>query len=81
MPATTPHAPSPAARRILFLTPQLPYPPEQGAALRNYSLISQVARRHTVSLLTFAPHGQASDDPLRGLCHLVRTVPDRKSVV
>lgn len=67
MPTTTP--------RILFLTPQLPYPPEQGAALRNYSLIRQVARRHTVSLLTFAPHGPASDDPLLSLCHVLHTVP------
>lgn len=67
MPTTTP--------RILFLTPQLPYPPEQGAALRNYSLIRQVARRHAVSLLTFAPHGPASDDPLLSLCHVLHTVP------
>lgn len=75
MPATTPNAPSPAPRRILFLTPQLPYPPEQGAALRNYSLISQVARHHSVSLLTFAPDRPAPDDPLRASCQLVRTVP------
>jgi len=77
MPATTPHTPQPARRRILFLTPQLPYPPEQGAALRNYSLICQVAQHHAVSLLTFAPdsQGPASSSPLQELCQIVRTVP------
>lgn len=72
---TMPQTPPSSPRRILFLTPQLPFPPEQGAALRNFSLICQVAQRHAVSLLTFAPHGPAADDPLRDLCHVVRTVP------
>ena len=72
MPTTTPHT---APRRILFLTPQLPYPPEQGAALRNYSLICQVAQRHAVSLLTFAAHDAAVRGPLHALCQQVRTVP------
>jgi len=75
MSATTPHEPRPAPRRILFLTPQLPYPPEQGAALRNYSLICQVARQHLVSLLTFAPDDHPGCGPLQELCHLVHTVP------
>lgn len=45
--------------RLLFLTPQLPYPPRQGTALRNWGLIRHLAaRRHEVWLLTFdeAPH-------------------------
>ena len=66
--------PSNSPRRILFLTPQLPYPPEQGAALRNYSLIRHVARRHDVSLLTFAAEPCPSAGPLTALCRVVRTV-------
>lgn len=61
--------------RLLFLTPQLPFPPEQGAAIRNYNLIAQVAQRHVVDLLSFAPHRGASLGPLARLCEVVRTVP------
>jgi glycosyltransferase involved in cell wall biosynthesis len=39
--------------KILFLTPQLPYPPKQGTALRNWGLISGVAQHHDVWLLSF----------------------------
>jgi sugar transferase (PEP-CTERM/EpsH1 system associated) len=39
--------------KILFLTPQVPYPPRQGAALRNWGLISDLATRHEVALLSF----------------------------
>ncbi len=63
--------------RILFLTPQLPYPPHQGTALRNYGLIRGLAPRHPVSLLTFVePHQQPSDaEPLFDLCQRIETVP------
>jgi dUTP pyrophosphatase len=37
--------------KILFLTPQVPYPPRQGAALRNWGLISGLAARHGVTVL------------------------------
>ena len=64
-------------RRILFLTPQLPYPPEQGTSIRNYNLICQVAKRHDVALLSFLEHDQTSIDvgPLRTICSPLRTVP------
>lgn len=39
--------------KILFLTPQVPYPPRQGAALRNWGLISGLATRHEVAVLSF----------------------------
>lgn len=42
------------AMRLLFLTPQLPYPPEQGAALRNWGIIQELSKRHEIHLLTFA---------------------------
>jgi len=78
--------------RILFLTPQLPYPPQKGTALRNWGLISGLAARHDVAVLSFLAPGQpllgarltrAQADPLRGVCRVetveppVRTLRDR----
>jgi glycosyltransferase involved in cell wall biosynthesis len=40
--------------KILFLTPQLPYPPQKGTAMRNWGLISGLAERHEVAVLSFA---------------------------
>ncbi len=39
--------------RILFLTPQFPYPPHKGTTLRNYHLIAALAARHEIDLLSF----------------------------
>ncbi|NLF02275.1 MAG: glycosyltransferase, partial [Anaerolineales bacterium] len=49
--------------RILFLTPQIPYPPYKGTALRNWGLISGLAARHDVSVLSFVDPGQAPEVP------------------
>jgi sugar transferase (PEP-CTERM/EpsH1 system associated) len=64
-------------KQILFLTPQLPYPPQQGTAIRNYNLVRQVARRHEVHLLSFAdsPSRLSGLGPLHDLCATVTTVP------
>lgn len=62
-------------RSILFLTPQLPYPPEQGTAIRNYYLIAQTAERYDVSLLSFAEPGAVDPGPLARLCSRIVTVP------
>lgn len=52
-----------SAKRILFLTPQLPYPPHQGTALRNYGLIKGLADRgHHVGLMSFVEDGQPGID-------------------
>jgi glycosyltransferase involved in cell wall biosynthesis len=78
--------------RILFLTPQLPYPLHQGTAIRNFGLIQGLARRHEVSLLSFASHdptaGSATSPspdlgPLTQLCHRVETVavPPPRSIL
>jgi glycosyltransferase involved in cell wall biosynthesis len=47
--------------RILFLTPQLPYPPHKGTTMRNYYLIANLAARHEIDLLTVVE----SEDELR----------------
>ena len=63
--------------RILLLTPQLPYPPYQGTAMRNYGLLKGLARRHQVHLLSFlAPNDSLSAaEPLRVLLESFDTVP------
>lgn len=50
---------------ILMLTPQAPYPPRQGTALRNWGLLQGLSAHHDVSLLTFAPPGTPTQvDPV-----------------
>src|SRR3989338_2671475 len=45
---------------ILFVTPRLPYPLDTGAKIRTFNLIKNIARRHTVKLLTFLWEDQES---------------------
>jgi sugar transferase (PEP-CTERM/EpsH1 system associated) len=63
--------------RLLFLTPQLPYPPRQGTTIRNYNLINQLAQRHHIDLLTFLAPGEAlaTDNLLQRLCQRVMALP------
>ena len=62
---------------ILFLTPQVPYPPRQGTSIRNYHLIARVAQRHTVDLLSFLAPGDElpANSPLYQHCRRIATVP------
>ena len=43
---------------ILVLTPQIPYPPRQGTALRNWGIVKGIGARHELSLLSFAAPDQ-----------------------
>ncbi|MEM7346184.1 MAG: glycosyltransferase [Chloroflexota bacterium] len=63
--------------RILLLTPQRPYPPHQGTTLRNFNLVKELAKRHTVCLLTFLePDQDPNDDgPLTEWCEWVEKIP------
>jgi glycosyltransferase involved in cell wall biosynthesis len=64
--------------RILFLTGQVPYPPQAGGALRTYGLLDGLHRAgHTLDLLTFCEPGQAepSTTPLANLCQQIHAVP------
>lgn len=54
--------------RLCFCTPQLPFPPEQGAAIRNYHLLRHAALRHDVTLVSYATPGAPLHDELRALC-------------
>lgn len=63
--------------KVLFVTPQLPWPPAQGTTLRNYHLLAAVAAQHKVDLLSFQP-GPPADGAalqhLRSLCSQVEVV-------
>ncbi len=63
--------------KLLLLTPQLPWPPRQGTAIRNFNLIEQLASRHTVDLLTFLAADETldGDNPLHTLCRRVAALP------
>lgn len=66
-------------RRILLLTPQLPYPPEQGTSLRNYHIIRGLAEANELHLLSLVEENQTAAPgtigPLLALCASVQTVP------
>jgi glycosyltransferase involved in cell wall biosynthesis len=62
--------------RLLFLTPQLPYPADKGTRIRNLGLIRELARRHEVAVLSFGePADRASLAGLAGLCRVVDVLP------
>lgn len=48
---------------LLFLTSQVPYPPRQGGALRTWGMISALARRHKVHILSFHPDARVPPLP------------------
>ncbi len=63
--------------RLLFLTPDLPYPPHQGAAIRTFNLITNLAPRHEVHLLSFVQGGDSAPrlEELSRYCSSVSAVP------
>ena len=61
-------------KAILVLTPQFPYPPHQGTTLRNYNLVSELAKRHDVYLLSFGQQEESQGTPLDRLCRAVQVV-------
>jgi len=63
--------------KILFLTPDLPYPPHQGAAIRSFNLIKNLAARHEIHLLSFIQEDNTLErtGPLSGYCSSIATVP------
>jgi sugar transferase (PEP-CTERM/EpsH1 system associated) len=72
---------SDAAKKILILTPQFPYPPHQGTTLRNYNIIAGLAQRHQVHLLAFGDPAESQGTPLDDLCQSVQvlSLPQRST--
>jgi polysaccharide biosynthesis protein PslH len=69
--------------RILFLTPDVALPADQGAKLRNSALIRLAAAHHQVDLVTFGVPGAELDPELTSLCGTIKvaTLPDARSLV
>jgi glycosyltransferase involved in cell wall biosynthesis len=64
-------------RRLLFLTPQVPFPPHQGTTIRNYNLITNLAGDYEIHLLCFRQQGDEPPDnsPLPRYCSVTEAVP------
>lgn len=63
--------------KILLLTPQLPYPPDQGTSLRNYHILRGLALEHEIDLLSFVEEGQdeaLAREHLVELCERIVTI-------
>lgn len=71
--------------RILFLTPDLPLPADQGAKLRNAALLRAAAAHHQVDLVSFSSDPGRTEAPpeLSALCGFVKVaaVPESRSLV
>lgn len=60
--------------KILFLTPQIPYPPQQGTTIRNYNIIRELSTRHQLHLLCFGQRSELEGSPLKDLCTHIQIV-------
>jgi len=58
---------------LLILTSQLPFPPHQGATIRSYNLIRELAKRAEIDLLSFVGEMDEIETcgPLRELCRRI----------
>src|SRR5690349_11964701 len=66
-----------AGMKILFVTGSLPYPPQQGGALRTYGLLNGLhLAGHDLTLLSFTDVNNANyaGTPLETFCTLIKTV-------
>jgi glycosyltransferase involved in cell wall biosynthesis len=63
--------------RILFISWWWPYPANNGAKLRVYNLLRQLASAHEITLLAFAASGEAAPDHvehMRAFCRRVEVI-------
>src|SRR5688500_6713068 len=67
--------------KLLFLSPYLPSPPRWGAPRRVHGLLSELARRHAVSVLAFTVPGEETESGIRATsqyCAEVITVENNR---
>ena len=65
--------------RILFLSNWFPYPPDNGSKIRIFNLISGLARKHKITLISFAkPEFSRQDNPLEEICESVYSIPKKE---
>src|SRR5262249_32578110 len=59
----------------LVISSWFPFPADNGSKLRAFHLLSQLARRHAITVLSFAESGEGRDcQPLRDFCANLQTV-------
>ena len=66
------------SKTLLLITPQLPYPPEQGTSLRNFHILKGLAEHFDIVLLSLVEPAQTANplpEPLTALCEHVAHVP------
>lgn len=63
--------------RLLFLTPQVPYPPHQGTTIRNYNLLANLAGEYEIHLLCFqeSADNPPGNSPLPHFCSVIEATP------
>ncbi|MBZ0276837.1 MAG: glycosyltransferase family 4 protein [Anaerolineae bacterium] len=63
--------------RVLWLSHWFPYPPDNGAKLRIYHLMQQLAKRHEVGMIGFAnPLPETAHiQTLESVCRVIKTIP------
>jgi len=62
--------------RLLFITPEPPYPPARGYSLLTYHHIRELSRRHTIDLVSFLPGKSVSQtNHLKRFCDEIVLVP------
>ena len=66
--------------KILFISAWFPYPPINGAKIRIYNLIRELAKNHEITLLSFArtiptDEARTSIPELAQYCRSVKVVP------
>lgn len=64
--------------KILFVTASLPYPPQQGGALRTYGLLHGLHQAgHELTLLSFSstPNVNTASTPLADFCKHIESLP------
>lgn len=64
--------------RILLLSSWFPYPPDNGARIRTFNLLRQLAGRHEIALLSFVQDGEVKQSDLEAVssfCRVLGTVP------
>ena len=62
--------------RLLFLTPQLPYPADKGTRIRNFGLIKRLAAGHDLAVISFGdPDDRAAIAALERYCRVLAVVP------
>ena len=64
--------------RILFLSSWFPFPPDNGARMRAWGLLRQLAREHNIAMLSFARDGsidRCSLEAVGRFCQVLAVVP------